>query len=94
MIKKKGAVCLVLMICLLIVMVSFISGCKKPAFSDGDGFSNENQNVWALIKVGGGEPLHVKVKRWVVSNGTMNIYTKDRLYVTSSMNVLIVEDLE
>lgn len=94
MTKKRRAVCLALMICLLIVMVSFTSGCKKPAFSDGDGFSNENQNTWALIKVGGGEPLHVQVERWVVSNGTVHIYTKDRLYVTSSMNVLIVEDLE
>jgi type II secretory pathway component PulK len=94
MIKKRRGLCLIIALCLLIVMASFISGCKKPAFYDGDGYNNEGQNTWALIKVGGGEPLHVQVERWVVSNGTMHIYTKDQMFVTSSVNVLIIEDLK
>lgn len=75
-------------------MVSFISGCKTGKLSEGL-VERTDKETWALIKVGGGEPLHVKVVAWQAgSSGNIYIYTEDRMYMTSSVNVLIVEDLE
>lgn len=57
--------------------------------------SAEKKPLYALIKVGGGEPLHVEVVDYELgSSGTIYIFTKDRMYVTSVVNVLLVRDLD
>ena len=58
-----------------------------------EALSTKSSNTWALIKVGGGEPLHVEVVEWqATSSGNIYIYTKDRMYVTSNVNVLITKE--
>lgn len=53
----------------------------------------QTPKTWALIKVGGGEPLHVEVVSWrAATSGNIYIYTKDRMYMTSTVNVLIVSE--
>jgi hypothetical protein len=72
-------------------MVSFISGCSN----DPERERVAPGETWALIKIGGGEPLHVKVENWQATvTGSVFIYTEDRMYWTSAVNVLIAEDLE
>ena len=72
-------------------MVSFISGCSNDAESE----RVAHGEIWALIKIGGGSPLHVKVENWYrSSSGNLYIYTEDRMYYTSPVNVLIIEDLK
>lgn len=97
MTKKRRAVCLALIICLLIVMVSFIlTGCETYGNKiAADSEHTEELEVWALIKIGGGEPLHVKVNKWnlIGTGGIVRIYTEDQVYVTHSTNVLFVADL-
>ena len=91
--NKWRAIAWILMALFLIALVSIIfQGCSK-GYSEG--FSQSGKDVWALIKVNGGEPLHVQVVDWqCTSTGNIYIYTEDRMYVTSTVNVLLVENLK
>ena len=48
---------------------------------------------WALIKINGGEPLHVKAEKVTFyTSGAVKVETADRVYTTSADNVLIIKE--
>lgn len=58
-------------------------------------FMKNDGEMWALIKVNGGEPLHVRVVDYMrYGEGTVRIVTEDRIYETSMDNVLLIQDRE
>ena len=76
----------------LVSVISVVfSGCRSAHYAKD---SNDNTK-WALIKIGGGEPLHVEVDRsYITSQGIAYIWTKDgRQYTTSMVNVLFIADI-
>ena len=94
--KTMRRILSVILAILLIVTVSItLTGCGTEARKiAADSEHTEELEVWALIKVNGGEPLHVKVVKWnIPTYGVIRIYTEDRVYLTAPENVLLVADL-
>ena len=95
--NKWKTVAWILIVLFLIALASIIfQGCSdKKYHAEGNILTPyTDREIWALIKINNGEPLHIKVVDWQASStGNIYIYTEDRMYVTSTVNVLLIEDL-
>ena len=86
--KKWRIAAWILLSLFLITLASFIfSGCRP-------GNVKEDSEVWAMIKLPDGNRVHTRIVDYqATSSGNIYIYTEDRVYYTSMVNVIIMKDL-
>ena len=86
---KKQIRKIALVLAIVVIFCVLFTGCDRSSAY------REHGDIWALIKLNeAGEPIHCKVVDYTVSSvGTIYIYTENRMYMTDTKNVLIIEDL-